>query len=118
MMKKNVTSKIFFTLVALVLILTAGIKAYGEQNVDEVPYEKWSQIALSAAKEKYPNSQLIDYKYVKREEVNAEESKDIFHIKVKQNNEQFIVSADVVFNPKTAKLITVKVEKLADAPGL
>lgn len=118
MMKKNAVSKILFTLVALTLILTAGIKAYGEQNVEEVDYEKWSRIALSSVKEKYPDSQLIDYKYVKREAVNEEEAKDIFHVKVKQRNEVFIANVDVVFNPKTAKLITVNVVKIKGAPSL
>lgn len=118
MMKKNAVSKILFTLVALTLILTAGIKAYGEQNVEEVDYEKWSRIALSSVKEKYPDSQLIDYKYIKREAVNEKESKDIFHVKVKQKNEVFIVNVDVVFNPKTVKLITVNVKKIKGAPGL
>jgi hypothetical protein len=117
-MKKDAVTKIFFTLVALTLILTAGIKAYGEQNVEEIHYEKWSRIALSSVKEKYPGSQIIDYKYVKREAVNEEESKDIFHVKVKQKNEVFIVNVDVVFNPKTAKLITVNLEKIKGAPGL
>ena len=117
-MKKDALSKVLFTIVALTLILTAGIKAYGEQNVEEVHYEKWSRLALSSVREKYPDSQLIDYKYVKREAVNEAESKDIFHVKIKQKNEVFIVSVDVVFNPKTAKLITVNVKKIKGAPGL
>jgi Na+-translocating ferredoxin:NAD+ oxidoreductase RnfG subunit len=116
-MKKISLSKILFTFVAITIILTAGMKAYGEQNVEN-DYEKWSRIALSSVKEKYPESQLIDYKYVKREKVNEEESKDIFHVKVKEKDKQFVVNVDVVFNPKTGKLITVNVEKLEEAPGL
>ncbi|WP_052737842.1 DUF3889 domain-containing protein [Bacillus sp. SA1-12] len=112
-MKSISFSKILFTIVALMVILTAGMKAYGEQNVD---YEKWSKIAISAVKERYPESQLIDYKYVKREEVNEEESKDIFHVKVKEKAKQFVVYVNVVFNPKTGKLITVNLEKKEDAP--
>jgi hypothetical protein len=117
-MKTVSLSKILFTLVALTIIFTAGIKAYGEQNLQNVDYEKWSRIALSSVKEKYPESQLIDYKYVKREEVNEEESKDIFHVKVKEKDKLFVANVDVVFNPKTGKLITVNVEKVEDAPGL
>ncbi|OAS84080.1 MULTISPECIES: DUF3889 domain-containing protein [Metabacillus] len=117
-MKTVSLSKILFTFVVLTIIFTAGIKAYGEQNVENVDYEKWSRIALSSVKEKYPESQLIDYKYVKREEVNEEESKDIFHVKVKEKDKLFVASVDVVFNPKTGKLITVNVEKVEDAPGM
>lgn len=117
-MKSNSLSKILLTFVVLTIILTAGMKAYGEQSVEDVDYEKWSRIALSSVKEKYPESQLVDYKYVKREAVNEEESKDIFHVKVKQKEEVFVANVDVVFNPKTGKLITVNVEKVEDAPGL
>jgi hypothetical protein len=117
-MKSNSLSKILITFVALTIILTAGMKAYGQQNIEEVDYEKWSRIAISSVKEKYPESQLIDYKYVKREKVNEEESKDIFHVKVKEKEEVFVANVDVVFNPKTGKLITVNVEKLEDAPSL
>jgi Protein of unknown function (DUF3889) len=117
-MKSNSLSKILFTFVAITLILTLGMKAYGEQNVEEIDYEKWSRIALSSVKEKYPDSELVDYKYVKREAVNEEESKDIFHVKVKEKNKVFVAKVDVVFNPKTAKLITVNIEKVEDAPSL
>lgn len=117
-MKSNSLSKILFTFVAITLILTAGMKAYGEQNVEDIDYEKWSRIALSSVKEKYPESELVDYKYVKREVVNEEESKDIFHVKVKEKNKVFIVNVDVVFNPKTAKLITVNIKKVEGVPNL
>jgi FKBP-type peptidyl-prolyl cis-trans isomerase (trigger factor) len=117
-MKTISLSKILFTFVALTIIFTAGLKAYGEQNVEDVDYEKWSRIALSAVKEKYPEAQLVDYKYVKREAVNEEESKDVFHVKLKQKDEQFVANVDVVFNPKTGKLITVNIEKVEDAPSL
>lgn len=118
LMKTISLSKLLFTFVAVILVLTAGMKAYGEQNVEDVDYEKWSRIALSSVKEKYPEAQLIDYKYVKREEVNEEESKDIFHVKVKEKEEVFVANVDVVFNPKTGKLITVNVKKVEDAPSL
>ena len=118
-MKSISLSKIFFTLVALTILLTAGMKAYGEQNVEmNNDYEKWSRIALTSVKEKYPGAQLIDYKYVKREAVNDEESKDIFHIKVKDKEEVFIENVYVVFNPKTGKLITVNVEKKENADSM
>jgi Na+-translocating ferredoxin:NAD+ oxidoreductase RnfG subunit len=116
-MKKDSISRILFTFVAIALIFTAGVKAYGEQNIEDIDYEKWSRIALSAVKEKYPESELVDYKYVKREVVNEEEAKDVFHVKVKQKNKTFVVNVDVVFHPKTVKLITVNVEKI-DAPDL
>jgi hypothetical protein len=116
-MKSFSLSKILFTFVALTLIFTAGMKAYGEQNVEEIDYEKWSKIAISSVKEKYPDAELVDYRYVKREVVNEEESKDIFHVKVKQKNQVFIANVDVVFNPKTAKLITVNIEKVEGAPS-
>ncbi|WP_196305221.1 DUF3889 domain-containing protein [Metabacillus sediminilitoris] len=116
-MKPFSLSKILFTFVALTLIFTAGMKAYGEQNVEEIDYEKWSKIAISSVKEKYPDAELVDYRYVKREVVNEEESKDIFHVKVKQKNQVFIANVDVVFNPKTAKLITVNIEKVEGAPS-
>lgn len=118
-MKSISLSKIFFTFVALTILLTVGIKAYGEQNeVVNIDYEKWSRIALSTIKDKYPEAQLIDYKYVKREAVNDEESKDIFHVMVKDKEEVFIENVHVVFNPKTGKLITVNAEKKEGADSM
>ncbi len=111
-------SKIFFTLIALSIIFTAGIKAYGEQNIQEVDYKKWSKIALSSVKEKYPDAELVDYKYDGREAVNEEESKDVFHVKGKQNNKPFIVKVDVVFNPKTGQLITVNISEMREEGNL
>ncbi|WP_158638622.1 DUF3889 domain-containing protein [Metabacillus litoralis] len=107
-MKLNSLSKLIFTCIAFILILSVGIKAYGEHNDDDIDYKKWSKIAISSVQEKYPESELIDYKYVKREEVNEQEAKDIFHIKASKQGKIFVVSVDVVFNPKTGKLITVK----------
>ena len=110
----NTLSKAFFALLALSIIFTAGMKAYGEQNVEEIDYKKWSRIAISSVKEKYPDAELIDYKYDGRESVNEEESKDVFHVKGKQNNKPFIVKVDVVFNPKTGQLITVNVSEMRE----
>ncbi|HZH61452.1 MAG TPA: DUF3889 domain-containing protein [Metabacillus sp.] len=107
-------SRFFFAFIALSIILTAGIRAYGEQNVEEVDYKKWSRIAISSVKEKYPEAELVDYKYDGRESVNEEESKDVFHVRGKQNNKPFIVKVDVVFNPKTGKLITVNISEMRE----
>ncbi|WP_273122893.1 DUF3889 domain-containing protein [Bacillus weihaiensis] len=105
-------TKILFTVVAFLLMLTAGMKAYGEHNDQELDYEKWSKIAISSVQEKYPSAEVTDYKYVKREEVNEAESKDVFHLKVKEQEKIMIVNVEVVFNPINGKLITVKVEEL------
>ncbi|MDQ0232360.1 hypothetical protein J2S19_003670 [Metabacillus malikii] len=113
-MKAKTVYRIFFLLATFMMVLTAGMKAYGEQHVEEIDYKKWSRLAISTVKEEYPQSELIDYKYVKREAVNEEESKDVFRIKVNQHGELFYVSADVVFNPKTAKLITVNLKRDGD----
>ncbi|WP_226670151.1 DUF3889 domain-containing protein [Metabacillus litoralis] len=107
-MKSISLSKIFFTFIAFVIILSAGMKAYGEHNDVDIEYKKWSRIAISSVQEKYPDTELIDYKYVKREEVNEQEAKDIFHVKANKKGRVFVVMIDVVFNPKTGKLITVK----------
>lgn len=108
-MKSMSLSKFIFTFIAFVIILSVGIKAYGEHNGDDIDYKKWSRIAMSSVQEKYPDSELIDYKYVKREEVNVLEAKDIFHIKAKNQQDIFVANVDVIFNPKTGKLITVKI---------
>ncbi|UGB31547.1 MULTISPECIES: DUF3889 domain-containing protein [Bacillaceae] len=113
-MKKNSLSKLLITFVALFIVLTAGMKAYGEPNPDETDYKKWSQIAVSSVKEKYPDAELTDYKYVGRKEVNENETRDTFHIKCTQKNRSFIVKADVVFNPTNGKLITVNIEELRE----
>ncbi len=113
-MKKNSLSKLLITFVALFIVLSAGMKAYGEPNPDETDYKKWSRIAVSSVKEKYPDAELTDYKYVGRKEVNEKETRDTFHIKCTQQNRSFIVKADVVFNPTTGKLITVNIEELRE----
>ncbi len=107
-------SKFLFAFIALSIIFTAGIKAYGEQNVVDVDYKKWSRIAISSVKEKYPDAELVDYKYDGRVTVNEEESKDVFHVKSKQNDKTFIVKVDVVFNPKTGQLITVNIAEMRE----
>lgn len=113
-MKQISLSKIGFLFVAILLVLTVGMKAYGDYTPEDVDYKKWSRLAISSVKEKYPAAELSDYKYMGREEVNEEESKDTFHIKCIQNEKSFIVKVDIVFNPVTGKLITVNIEELIE----
>ncbi|MED4454118.1 DUF3889 domain-containing protein [Metabacillus fastidiosus] len=104
-------TKIVVTLFVVVLLFSAGLDVYGQHN--NIDYKQWSRIAISTVKKEYPAAQLTDYKYVGRAEVTAEEAKDIFNIVVKEGNESFNVKAEVFFNPKDGKLITVQLERVA-----
>lgn len=95
---------------AVVFLLFAGLDVYGQQN--HISYEQWSKIAVTTVKKEYPTGQLTDYKYIGRTEITSVESKDVFNIIVEEQNKSFAVKAEVFFNPKDGKLITVKLEKI------
>jgi len=114
-MKANSRYNAIVLLLSFLMLITAGIKAYGEHNVQEVDYKKWSRLAITSVKDNYPSAEIADFQYVKRVEVNDEETKDVFGMQLNENGKQLNVQVDVIFNPKTAKLITVNIEEIQDA---
>jgi hypothetical protein len=71
------------------------------------PYAKWGQIALQKTKEKYPEANIIDYLHIGRD-IGENTSVEKFKLWLKQNNKEFGVFVDIIFDNKTKQIIKVK----------
>ncbi len=70
-------------------------------------YAKWGQIALQKTKEKYPEANIIDYLHIGRD-IGENTSVEKFKLWLKQNNKEFGVFVDIIFDNKTKQIINVK----------
>ncbi|WP_301335706.1 DUF3889 domain-containing protein [Bacillus sp. FJAT-27445] len=80
--------------------------AYAQQK-QFPPYAKWGQIALHKTKEKYPQANIIDYLHIGRDK-GENTSVEKFKLWLKQNNKEFGVFVNIIFDSKTEQIIDVK----------
>ncbi|MDX8363463.1 DUF3889 domain-containing protein [Cytobacillus sp. IB215316] len=73
-------------------------------------YEKWGELALEKAQEKYPNSRIIDYLHIGRENLdNASVEK--FKLWLNTNNVEFGVYVDIMFDNRTNQIIKINIKE-------
>ncbi|QQZ04035.1 YqzG/YhdC family protein [Heyndrickxia oleronia] len=70
-------------------------------------YAKWGQIAIQKTKEKYPQAKIIDYLHIGSDK-KGDTSLEKFKLWLKQNNKEFGVFVDILFDSKTEQIIDVK----------
>ncbi|ALC80529.1 MULTISPECIES: DUF3889 domain-containing protein [Bacillus] len=100
------------TLFFCVLLLASfSIKSFSEEG-QSVAYDRWKKIAWGALEDKFKGSKLTEYKYIGRTEVNKEQTKDVFRVTVKRNNETYSAHAEVYFDPLTKNIIAINVFRL------
>jgi Protein of unknown function (DUF3889) len=106
-MKKKMLS----LLICCLFQFTAWQSVHAQQQ-QQPDYEKWGKIAVAVVKENYPNSEIIDYKHVERQDISVTQSKHTFTLQVKQRNQTFNVKVIVTYNPRTDRLISVTMEEI------
>ncbi|MCE4047585.1 MULTISPECIES: DUF3889 domain-containing protein [Bacillaceae] len=79
----------------------------------ELPsYVKWGQIAMTKTKEKYPNSEIIDYKHIGKD-TQKSTSIEKFKLIVKQQDKKVGVMVNLTFDTRTERLINVDLKEEA-----
>jgi hypothetical protein len=84
---------------------TKEITVYAEKAIP--PYAKWGQLAMQKTKEKYPNSDIVDYLHIGRE-VKGDVSVEKFKLWLKNNKEEFGVFITISFKTNTGDLLDIK----------
>lgn len=69
-------------------------------------YAKWGIITLKKTKEKYPNSQIIDYLHIGREE-KLSTSIEKFKLRLREDNREFSVFVYIEFITKTEEIVHI-----------
>ncbi len=73
-------------------------------------YVKWGQIAMTKTKEKYPNSEIVDYKHIGME-TQKNTSTEKFKLIVKQQDKKVGVMVDLTFDTRTERLLNVDLKE-------
>lgn len=85
---------------------------FAQQKLSIPSYAKWGQIAIHKTKERYPQANIIDYLHIRRDkEENTSEEK--FKLWLKENNKEFGVFVNIIFDNKTEQIIDVKFRETA-----
>ncbi|WP_080845930.1 DUF3889 domain-containing protein [Cytobacillus gottheilii] len=80
------------------------------QVVIQDGYAKWGRLAVKSAKKKFPNAQMVDYRYdgrVDKDKIAIEQ----FTLWAKEGEEEFGVIVMIEVDQKTNKLIKIDVNK-------
>ncbi|QIW79190.1 YqzG/YhdC family protein [Bacillus tequilensis] len=92
------------------IIVSMAAKGHSADTNESV--QKWEQLAWSKIQDEYKGAAFSDYAYMGRTEVNDEQTKDVFRVTVRQNNNIFSVRAEVYFHPVTKHMISINVFRL------
>jgi hypothetical protein len=79
--------------------------AYAEKAIP--PYAKWGRLAMQKTKERYPNSDIVDYLHIGRE-VKGDVSIEKFKLWLKNNKKEFGVYITISFKTNTGDLLDIK----------
>lgn len=73
----------------------------------DVPsYAKWGRLAMEKTKEKYPDTQIVDYLH-RGNEVKGNTTIEKFKLWLEDDGNEFGVFIDIKFNSKTEEVITI-----------
>jgi hypothetical protein len=95
----------------ILLLASFSIKSFSEEKQPVAP-ARWEKIAWNALEDRYKGSELTDFNYVGRTEVNDEQTKDVFRVTVNRKKESYSARAEIYFNPVTNNLITISIFRL------
>ncbi|MCY7908424.1 YqzG/YhdC family protein [Bacillus inaquosorum] len=100
--------------IALLLcgLIIVSMAAKGHSTDTNESVQKWEKLAWSKIQDEYKGASFSDYAYMGRTEVNDEQTKDVFRVTVKQNDDTFSVRAEVYFHPLTKHMISINVFRL------
>lgn len=103
-MRKSVLSIVSITLLSFLFAMTTSAAPSGDKGLPS--YVKWGQIAVTKTKEKYPNSEIVDYKHIgKDEEKNTSTEK--FKLIVKEKDKEVGVLVNLTFDTRTERLLNI-----------
>ncbi|WP_255294938.1 DUF3889 domain-containing protein [Bacillus sp. AFS041924] len=79
------------------------------EPVSEPPYAKWGKIAVEKTIQRYPQSDVIDYLHIGREQKSLTVSIEKFKLwlRVKDGSREFGVFVNVEFDPRTDKYLGI-----------
>ncbi|MFH5184834.1 DUF3889 domain-containing protein [Paenibacillus sp. TAB 01] len=106
--RSNCTIQLFLVslIVALMTMLPSTLFA------KEPEYAKWSRLAFSEIKKKYPNASVIDYLHVERKKMISEtvpdEVEETFKFWLNENGKQFAVYVRIRYVLATDKVLLIK----------
>lgn len=92
------------------IIVSMAAKGHSADTNESV--QKWEQLAWSRIQDEYKGALFSDYAYMGRTEVNDQQTKDVFRVTVRQNDDTFSVRAEVYFHPVTKHMISINVFRL------
>lgn len=98
------------TVLCLCLFTMSHVSAEPPTNNGLPSYVKWGKIAMTKTKEKYPNSEIIDYLHVGRENQDST-SIEKFKLIVKDDNKEIGVFVHLTFDTRTERLLSVNMEE-------
>ncbi|MGK9265122.1 YqzG/YhdC family protein [Bacillus inaquosorum] len=93
-------------------LIIVSMAAKGHSTDTNESVQKWEKLAWSKIQDEYKGASLSDYAYMGRTEVNDEQTKDVFRVTVRQNDDTFSVRAEVYFHPVTKHMISINVFRL------
>lgn len=109
--------KIFISIqLILCLFLFGGSQILDDTNniikvEQEVPpYAKWGKIAMKRTKEKYPQSDIVDYLHIGREK-GTEYSIEKFKSWLRKDAKELGVYVEIKFNNETEQIIDIKYQE-------
>jgi hypothetical protein len=76
------------------------------------PYAKWGKMAMEKTKEKYPDTSIIDYLHVGRDE-GFKTSTEKFKLWLKRKDNEFGVFVEIEFENTTEKFIRITFKEVS-----
>ncbi|MGP7815669.1 DUF3889 domain-containing protein [Niallia sp. 01092] len=102
-------SKILSVLLVSIFVLSGVLPASANNGLPS--YVKWGKLAMTKTKEKYPNSEIIDYLHIGKEQKNNT-SIEKFKLIVKKENKEIGVLVDLTFDTRTERLLSVNMTEI------
>ncbi|WP_255298519.1 DUF3889 domain-containing protein [Brevibacillus dissolubilis] len=104
-------TRIMTSLLACMLFFSTTTYAHPQQP--ETPsYAKYGKLAMEETKKHYPNAEITDYRHVGRNKVNATTAKETFKLRLKQNQKEWGVLVNIIFETQTGKTLSIKLNRV------
>ncbi|OZM56281.1 hypothetical protein CIB95_12730 [Lottiidibacillus patelloidae] len=107
-------NRVIFTFFTIIIFLyspsipssfpTTETSVFAEKAIP--PYAKWGRLAMEKTKERYPNSDIIDYLHIGRE-VKGDVTVERFKLWLRNNKKEFGVFITISFKTKTGDLLDI-----------
>ncbi|MBN6206478.1 YqzG/YhdC family protein [Ralstonia pickettii] len=102
---------LIFILSILPIMPTSIIAADMPSLLEESPpYAKWGKVAMQRAKEKYPDTAIVDYLHIGRE-ITDDTATEKFKLWLRGKDREFGVYINIQFKQKTDEIINITFEE-------